>query len=115
MSNSSRRLDWAAYWEDFSRNYLDAGHLFAENAKKLEQENGTPEDLSKVNIPATTDHFSYVAGSIFAVNACLSAAIDEVFRDADRLSRDPKAETILKQLSADVVKDMATARSAKAE
>lgn len=114
MSNSSRRVDWAAYWEDFSRNYLDAGYLFAEHSKNLEQEVGTPENLSKVNIPATTDHFSFVSGSIFAVNACLNAAIDEVFRDAERLNRDPKAETILRGLSVNVVKDMATVRRAKA-
>jgi hypothetical protein len=100
--------------EDFSRDYLDAGHLFAEHAKTLEQEIGTPENLSKVNIPATTDHFSYVSGSIFAVNACLNAAIDEVFRDADRLKRDPKAQTILDELSVNVVKDMAIVRRAKA-
>jgi hypothetical protein len=44
MSNSSRRVDWVAYLEDFSRDYLDAGHLFAEHAKTLEQEIGTPEN-----------------------------------------------------------------------
>ncbi|MGZ4852676.1 MAG: hypothetical protein ACXV3D_05750 [Halobacteriota archaeon] len=113
MPDNPRRWEWVAYLEDFSSYYLDAAHLFAENAKLLELENGTPDELFKVNIRATKDHFSYVTGSIFAINACLSAAIDDVFRDAVMFNKDPKAETALTQLSAQVIKDMANARNAK--
>ncbi len=114
MPNTFNPPEWTAYLESYSIDYFDAAILFAEKAQRIEQENGTPYDLSKVNLLAASDHFSYVTGSIFMVNACMSAAIDEVFRDADRLDKDPNAQTNLNQLQSNVVKALAKARKAKA-
>jgi len=116
MSRNFNLPEWneTAYLESYSVGYFDAADLFARNAQRIELECGTPDDLSKVNRQAADDHFSYVAGSIFMANASLSAAIDEVFRDADRLGKHPNAQTNLNQLQSNAVKTMAKARKANA-
>jgi hypothetical protein len=106
--------NWTAYYESYSIGYFDAALLFEDKAQRIEQENETPDDLSKVNLSAADNLFSYIAGSIFLTTACLSAAIDEVFRDAVRLEKDPNAQTNLNHLDSGVVKAMGKACKTKA-
>jgi len=113
MSSGFRIPDYVKYWDEFSGDYLDAARLFADNALKIEQKYGTPDHISKVNMSATAEQIVYVTSSFFSVNACLSASIDEVFREADALNRHIKPQSFLSHLSPKVIKDMADARNAK--